>query len=224
MYLGDAWLEACSAVCHTPMRGRKRRHDRWVDRDLPASPGSRVRSAAQEKCMPGPATALELTAKEVCQLTACVRAGTTPQRLVRRARLILGSAAGMGSRALARQERMSRTTVRRWLGRFATERCAGLQDRPRTGRPKAITPVTRALVVALACERPADRAVPLRRYSLSELTVEIANRLPSQEMAPSRTAIWRWLAHDALRPWRFRSWISPHDPHFLERAGPVLDL
>jgi hypothetical protein len=83
-----------------------------------------------------------------------------------------------GSRALARQERMSRTTVRRWPGRFVTERCDGLQDRPRSGRPKALTPATRALVVALACERPADREVPLRRYSLSELTIEIANRPP----------------------------------------------
>ncbi len=85
---------------------------------------------------------------------------------------------------------MSRTTVRRWLGWFVTERCDGLQDRPRSGRPKALTPATRALVVALACEPPADREVPLRRYSLSELTVEIANRLPSEEVAPSRTAIW----------------------------------
>jgi transposase len=174
--------------------------------------------------MPGSAAALELTATEVRQLTALVRAGTTPQRLVRRARVVLGSAAGLGSRALARQERMSRTTVRRWLGRFAAERSAGLQDRPRSGRPKLITPATRALVVALACERPADREVPLRRYSLSELTLEVANRIPSQACAPSRTTIWRWLAHDALRPWRFRSWIFPRDPHFLERASPVLDL
>jgi transposase len=119
---------------------------------------------------------------------------------------------------------MSRTTVRRWLGRFATQRCAGLQDRPRRGRPKTFTPATRALVVALACERPADREIPLRRYSLSELTVEVANCLPSEHVAPSRTAIWRLLRHDALRPWRYRSWISPRDPHFLERAGPVLDL
>ena len=127
-----------------------------------------------------------------------MRAGTTPQRLARRARLILGSAAGLGSRALARQERMSRTTVRRWLGRFATQRCDGLQDRPRSGRPKALTPATRALVVALACERPADRDVPLSRYSLSELTVEVANRLPGRRR--------RALAHghlacaDARRP------------------------
>jgi hypothetical protein len=119
---------------------------------------------------------------------------------------------------------MSRTTVRRWLGRFATKRCTGLQDRPRSGRPKRITLATRALVVALACERPADGEVPLRRYSLSELTVEVATRLPSEHRAPSRTTIGRLLRHDALRPWRYRSWITPRDPHFLERAGPVLDL
>ena len=174
--------------------------------------------------MPGPVASLELTAAEQHQLTSWVRAGTTPQRLARRAGLILGSAAGLGSRALAHQERMSRTTVRRWLGRFATQRCAGLRDRPGRGRPKTLTPATRALVVALACERPADREVPLRRYSLSELTVEVAKRLPSEAVVPSQTAIWRVLAHDALRPWRYRSWITPRDPHFLERAGPVLDL
>lgn len=122
--------------------------------------------------MPGPAASIALTATEAHKLSTWVRAGTTPQRLVRRARVILGSAAGLGSRALARQEQMSRTTVRRWLARFVTSRCDGLKDRPRRGRPLAIRPTTRALVVALACERPADRNVPLSRYSLSELTLK----------------------------------------------------
>ncbi len=85
--------------------------------------------------MAGPAASIELTATEFSQLTTWVRAGTTPQRLVRRARVILGSARGLGSRALARQEQLSRTTVRRWLARFAAERCDGLHDRPRSGRP-----------------------------------------------------------------------------------------
>jgi len=174
--------------------------------------------------MAGPVASIELTATEVRKLTAWLRAGTTPQRLVRRARVILGSAAGLGSRALARQEQMSRTTVRRWLARFVAKRCDGLNDRPRSGRPLAIKSTTRALVVALACERPADRDVPLSRYSLSELTIEVGNRLSAEEVAPSRTAIWRLLAHDALRPWRYRCWIFPRDPHLLEVAGPVLDL
>ena len=177
--------------------------------------------------MAGAAASIILTDAEHCRLTTWVRAGTTPQRLVRRARVILGSAVGLGSRALAQQERMSRTTARRWLARFVAGRCDGLQDRPRSGRPLAMTPATRALVVATACERPADRDVPLRRYSLSELTTEVAVQLeaePAELVAPSRSAIWRLLLHDALRPWRYRSWIFPRDPHFLERAAPVLDL
>src|SRR5258708_27554129 len=119
---------------------------------------------------------------------------------------------------------MSRRTARRWLARFVSKRCDGLQDRPRSGRHLRTTPATRGLVVAMACERPADREVPLSRYSLSELTVEIADRLNADEVAPSRSAIWRVLAHDALCPWRYRSWIFPRDARFLELAGPVLDL
>ena len=174
--------------------------------------------------MPGPAASIELTPTEFQQLTAWERAGTTPQRLARRARLILGSATGLGSRALAHQERLSRTTVRRWLSRFLVKRCEGLRDRPRSGRPTIITPTTRALVVALACELPAERNVPLSRYSLSELSVEVADRLGGDDVALSRSSVWRVLINDALRPWRYRYWIFPRDTHFLEKAGPVLDL
>ena len=148
-------------------------------------------------------------ASEVCRLTGWLRAGTTPERHVRRARIILGSPAGSSSRVLARREQLSRTTVRRWIARFVANRCAGLQDLPRSGRPLAIKPATRALVLAVACERPAERGEPLRRYSLTELTLEVTNQLQNGETAPSRSAIWRLLARDALRPWRYHSWIFP---------------
>jgi hypothetical protein len=29
---------------------------------------------------------------------------------------------------------------------------------------------------------------------------------------------------DAIKPWRYRSWIFPRDPDFLQKAGRVLDL
>ena len=170
-----------------------------------------------------PASMITLTAAQQQQLTKWARAGTTPQRLARRARIILGSAAGLGTRRLAQQERMSRTTVQRWRARFLADGCDGLRDRPRRGRPAVLPPTTRALVVALACERPADRGVPLSRYSLSDLAAEAAHVLGS-EAGPSRSSIWRWLLRDALRPWRYEYWIFPRDPHFLELAGPVLDL
>jgi transposase len=169
------------------------------------------------------AALIALTAVQEQTLTGWARAATTPQRLARRARIILGSAAGLGSRRLAQQERMSRTTVQRWRARFVADGCDGMEDRPRRGRPRLLAPTTRALVVALACERPAERDVPLSRYSLSELAAEAATILRT-EVGPSRSSIWRWLMHDALRPWRHQWWIFPRDPHFLELAGPLLDL
>jgi transposase len=170
-----------------------------------------------------PTAPIALTTAQQRRLTTWARAATTPQRLTRRARVILGSAAGLGSRRLAQQERMSRTTVQRWRARFAAAGCDGLQDRPRRGRPSVLAPTTRALVVALACERPAQRGVPLSRYSLNELAAEAAAVLGA-EVGPSRSSIWRWLMDAALRPWRYTNWIFPRDEHFLELAAPVLDL
>ena len=40
----------------------------------------------------------------------------------------------------------------------------------------------------------------------------------------SGVTLWRWLSQDAIRPWRYRSWIFPRDPQFLEKASPILDL
>jgi transposase len=170
-----------------------------------------------------PAQMIELTIPQRQRLTSWARAATTPQRLAQRARIILGSARGVGSRRLAQQERISRTTVQRWRARFVVAGCDGLHDRPRRGRPRVLPPTTRALVIALACERPAERNVPLSRYSLSELAAEAAHVLGTVG-GPSRSSIWRWLMQAALRPWRHECWIFPRDPHFLELAGPVLDL
>lgn len=40
----------------------------------------------------------------------------------------------------------------------------------------------------------------------------------------SNTTVWRWLSEDAIKPWTFRSWISPRDPEFAPKASRVLDL
>ena len=40
----------------------------------------------------------------------------------------------------------------------------------------------------------------------------------------SRSTIWRILDRDALKPWRYRGWLFPRDPHFARKAGRVLDL
>ena len=215
------------AVCHGACVGRKR--PTWavsVNRNLPGrtrSPGTVGGQEVLLRCLDR-AAAIELTPTRISPLTAWVRAGTTPQRLARRARLILGSAAGLGSRAAGSagtDESNHRPPLAGPLPGQALRRTPGSStQRPTTGHH----PDTRALIVALACERPAERNVPLSRYSLSELTAEVAADSGPNDVALSRSSVWRVLKHDALRPWRYRCWIFPRDPHFLELAGPVLDL
>ena len=76
-------------------------------------------------------------------------------------------------------------------------------------------------VKAIACQLPADRGLPLSRFSLEEIRREIHCQ---SKVSMSRSSIWRILKQDALRPWYHHSWLFPKDPLFLERAGPVLDL
>jgi hypothetical protein len=79
-----------------------------------------------------------------------------------------------------------------------------------------------ATVKALACELPAARDQPLSRYSAAELARLIQQHPDAPAM--SRSTIWRILDRDALKPWRYRSWLFPRDPRFAEKAGRVLDL
>ena len=55
-----------------------------------------------------------------------IRARTTPQRRVERARIVLGSAAGSSGRALAREVGVSLPTVQRWLDRYDEDGLAAL--------------------------------------------------------------------------------------------------
>jgi hypothetical protein len=77
-------------------------------------------------------------------------------------------------------------------------------------------------IKALACARPAELELPLARLSNAEIArVAVARDIVE---AISTTTVWRWLSEDALRPWRYRSWIFPRDPDFEHRAGPILEL
>jgi hypothetical protein len=64
--------------------------------------------------------------------------------------------------------------------------------------------------------------VPLARWSLRELRRQIVTRGIVARIGG--TTVWRWLAADAIRPWRDRSWLFPRDPNFAVKAGPILDL
>lgn len=77
-------------------------------------------------------------------------------------------------------------------------------------------------VKALACELPAEKEIPLSRFSIPEITREVISRGIITEI--SESTIWRWLHEDAIKPWQYRNWIFPRDPQFKLKGGRVLDL
>jgi hypothetical protein len=78
-----------------------------------------------------------------------------------------------------------------------------------------------ALVKAVACELIAETKQPLSRQSLADVTARARTALGKPI---SRSTVWRILATDAIKPWRYKYWIFPRDPDFAEKAGPILDL
>src|SRR3954471_18125518 len=99
---------------------------------------------------------------------------------------------------------------------------AGWAARPRPGRRRIFPATAEAEVKALACALPAEVGVPLSRWSAAELAAEAVTR--GLVLTVSASTVGRWLAADAIRPWRHHSWIFPRDPDFAVKAARVLDL
>ena len=155
-------------------------------------------------------------------LEASVAGYTAPFWLVQRAQIVLLAADDVMNVDIARRLGVDVDTVSKWRKRFAGEGLAGLRDRPRSGRPRRFPAEVVAGVKAMACEPPAARRLPWSRWS----SVELAAQAVAEGLAVSVSAstVRRWLAEDAIRPWRHRSWIFPRDPDFAAKAARVLDL
>jgi transposase len=73
------------------------------------------------------------------ELESIVRNGKTPQKLARRARIILLSATGVSTGQIVPQLDTSIPTITRWRTRYQTDGITGLlNDRSRPGRKKQI--------------------------------------------------------------------------------------
>jgi transposase len=156
------------------------------------------------------------------ELTRRSRSARRPHREVQRAAIVLAAAEGTANAAIARRLGVCVDTVRKWRARFCGRGLPGLADRPRPGRRRTFAKTTEVEVKALACELPAESAVPLARWSYAELAAEAVTR--GVVTSISASTVGRWLRADAIRPWRHRSWIFPRDPDFAVKAARVLDL
>jgi transposase len=163
-----------------------------------------------------------LSAGERTTLKKRVRGAKTPHRDRLRAQIVLAAARGHDNARIAADLAITVDTVRKWRGRFAGRGLAGLADLARCGRPRRISELTRAAMVALACQLPAATGVPLSRWTGPELLAEITRAGTGDELSVS--SVLRILAEHPVKPWQYQSWISPRDPDFAAKATVILDL
>jgi transposase len=83
---------------------------------------------------------LELTAAQRTELEARARRYTLPYREVVRAKIVLLAAAGLDNDEIAARLDTRREIVSKWRKRFFEHGLAGLEERPRGGRPPVFPP------------------------------------------------------------------------------------
>ena len=97
-----------------------------------------------------------LTDAQVAHLTELTTRGTVAVKTFRRATALLALAQGQSYSAVARQVKVTYTTVSAWANTFAISGLEMLVDKPRSGRPLEITGPERARLTALACSAAPD--------------------------------------------------------------------
>lgn len=155
--------------------------------------------------MPGPAAqAIAVTARQRSAVERIIRRETSPQRRVRRARIVLAAAAGANNEEVGRRVGVSEETARTWRARWAAageallaaeaegdDRAleavvAGvLADEPRSGAPARFAPEQLCALMALACTPPTEAGRPIDRWTPRELADEAARRGIVARISPS---------------------------------------
>jgi transposase len=163
-----------------------------------------------------------LTDEERAELQRRAQSRTAPARVVERARMVLGVAAGETAPAVARRLGLGTEVVRQWIKRFDGEGLAGLEDRPRAGRPPTYTVEQVRQVLATAVTNPKTLGLPFGCWTLDRLTAYLHERPPEAggPLPISRSQLDRLLSGEGLRWRKEETWFGARvDPAFAEKRG-----
>jgi transposase len=159
------------------------------------------------------AAEVRLKPRQRAVLKARVRAPTTEQRDVLRAKIVLLAAEGCSTRSIAREVGTMPRTVSLWRGRFAREGLLGLNERQRPGPARKYTAETgRRILAVLEGPPPAGFARwtgPLIAAALGDVNEQ---------------HVWRFLRAQKLDLAGRKSWCESNDPEFTAKAADVVGL
>jgi len=169
--------------------------------------------------MPTPkAAVINLSEAQAQCLRSLANQTTNPYRLVRRASLILGAAAGATNSQLSQEWKIDRAQVREWRQRWLeTEEkrmlceaedpsgmelkqqvLAILSDRQRPGVPVSFSPEQVVQIVAIACEEPQASGRPISRWTPKEIADEAIKRQIVSHISAS--SVKRFLGGSSTSP------------------------
>jgi transposase len=156
---------------------------------------------------------VEVSAADRARLEAVVADRNSPQKHVWRARIILGTADGLGTGEIMRRSGKSKPCVWRWQERFMRQGVPGLL-RDKT-RPARIPPLPQAAidrVIELTVSEPPHEATHWTASTMAAAT----------GISPS-SVLRIWRAHK-LRPHRVRTFKLSKDPRFAAKLRDIVGL
>ena len=157
---------------------------------------------------------VSLSEPDRAELERRVRAKSAPARSVERARIVLLSAAGHSGRDIAEMVGCSEPTVVKWRRAFAERGVAGLEDAPRSGRPREIDAETRFTIWFRSQQTPPQR-LGISHWS---------SRALAHEVGVDHSTIARLWQDWDLQPWRLRTFKHSTDPDFEAKLRDVVGL
>ena len=156
---------------------------------------------------------VQMPAEDRAELTRWTRTPSLRAGLAQRARIVLLADEGVGTNEIVQRVGVSKPTVIAWKKRYAADGIAGLDDRPKPGRPPAVDEV--AVVLATLEPPPAELGV-------THWSTPAAGRRSSAAISNVWVAkIWRkW----GLQPWRRETFKFSTDPQLEAKVRDVVGL
>src|SRR5881392_2027140 len=160
-----------------------------------------------------PANSLPMTFEQKNQLENWVRAPSTPQKIVLRARICLLAYGGLPNRRIAQALKTTRPTVLLWRKHFLKAGAAGLEHEPprKISAQRTEEDQIKAIVNATLHTKPDDAT----HWSCRTL----AERFGVSHMTVARI----WDSH-GLQPHRVRNFKLSRDKQFVEKLTDVVGL
>ncbi len=145
-------------------------------------------------------------------LKRLLRAGTTPQNIAFRAKIILLSSSGMSADEVKNKLETSKNTVYCWRKRFKEHGIKGLYDLPRSGQPKKLSQEKVQEVLRMTTEGIPNEAT---HWSL---------RLMSKAAGISVWHVSQIWKDAGLKPHLIKNFKISNDPKFAEKVTDIVGL